>query len=100
MRLAGTYSPLRIGDYPTTLTYSQPGVAVKTDKSLNLLLPILAQPIVQKIVTGSVLGIETVLIKDVQQNSFGTSLKGSITNAGPCASLSPSCYNVNILQRR
>ena len=78
------------GEYPTTLTYSQSDVEIKTDDSLNLLLPILAQPIVQKIVTGSVLGIETVLIKDVQQNSFGTSLKGSITNAGPCASLSLS----------
>ena len=45
--------------------------------------------IVQTIVSGSVLGIETVLIKDVQENSFGTSLKGSITNAGPCTSSSP-----------
>lgn len=60
-------------------------MAIKTDSSLNLLLPILAQPIVQKIVGGSVLGIETVLIKDVQETSFGTALKGSITNAGPCA---------------
>ena len=73
------------------MSYTQPDVAIKTDSSLNLLLPILAQPIVQKIVTGSVLGIETVLIKDVQENSFGTSLKGSITNAGPCRFSSRSC---------
>ncbi|KAI9066059.1 hypothetical protein FKP32DRAFT_1566723 [Trametes sanguinea] len=72
-----------IGDYATTLQYTQPNVETKTDKSLNLILPILAQPIVQKIVSGSVLGIDTVIIKDVQQNSFGTSLKGSITQAGP-----------------
>ena len=74
------------GDYPTTLTYVQPDVQTKTDKSLHLLLPILAQPIVQKIVSGSVLGIETVLIKDIKENSFVTSLKGSITDAGPCSS--------------
>ncbi|CDO73852.1 hypothetical protein BN946_scf185016.g9 [Trametes cinnabarina] len=72
-----------IGDYATTLQYTQPNVTTKTDKSLNLILPILAQPIVQKIVSGSILGIDTVIIKDVQQNSFGTSLKGSITQAGP-----------------
>ncbi|RDX40651.1 hypothetical protein OH76DRAFT_1365915 [Lentinus brumalis] len=74
---------VNIGDYATTLTYTQPDVEVKTDQSLNFLLPILAQPIVQKIVDGSVLGIETVLIKDIKENSFGTSLKGSIRNAGP-----------------
>ncbi|KAH9934026.1 uncharacterized protein BXZ73DRAFT_100865 [Epithele typhae] len=72
-----------IGDYPTTLSYTQPNVTIKTDESLNLILPVLAQPIVQNIVSGSVLGIETVVIKDVQENSFGTTLKGSITNAGP-----------------
>ena len=73
-------------DYPTTLTYVQPDVQTKTDESLHLLLPMLAQPIVQKIVSGSVLGIETVLIKDIKENSFVTSLKGSITDAGPCSS--------------
>ncbi|KAI0370690.1 hypothetical protein BV20DRAFT_966193 [Pilatotrama ljubarskyi] len=72
-----------IGDYATTLQYTQADVETKTDKSLNMILPILAQPIVQKIVSGSVLGIETVVIKDVQEKSFGTSLKGSITQAGP-----------------
>lgn len=77
------------GDYATTLAYSQPDVQIKTDESLHLILPILAQPIVQTIVSGSVLGIETVLIKDIKENSFGTTLKGSITQAGPCTS--PSC---------
>ncbi|RPD52194.1 hypothetical protein L227DRAFT_623401, partial [Lentinus tigrinus ALCF2SS1-6] len=74
---------VNIGEYATTLSYTQPDVEIKTDKSLNLLLPILAQPIVQKIVDGSVLGIEMVLIKDIKEDSFGTSLKGSIKNAGP-----------------
>ena len=49
-------STVTIGQYTTELTYSQPGVNTTTDQSLNLLLPILAQPIVQKIVDGSGLG--------------------------------------------
>ncbi|OJT10827.1 hypothetical protein TRAPUB_12696, partial [Trametes pubescens] len=72
-----------IGEYPTTLQYTQTDVETKTDKSLNNILPVLAQPIVQKIVSGSILGIETVVIKNIQEKSFGTSLKGSITQAGP-----------------
>lgn len=42
-----------MGDYKTTLKYTQPGVPTKTDESLNLILPVLAQPIVQKVVSGS-----------------------------------------------
>ncbi|TFK54041.1 hypothetical protein OE88DRAFT_1732763 [Heliocybe sulcata] len=76
-------SVVNIGDYQTTLEYSQQGLPTVTDDSLNLLLPILAQPIVQKIVTGSTLGIDTVVITNPQQTSFGTRLTGSITNAGP-----------------
>lgn len=45
-----------IGDYNTQLEYSQEDVPVGTDDSLNMLLPVLAAPIVQKIVTGSNLG--------------------------------------------
>ena len=79
------------GDYSTSLTYSQPAVVTTTDDSLNLLLPILAQPIVQKIVDASLLGyvardlclptyehlsrissprVNNVLIKDPAQDSF------------------------------
>ncbi|ESK92921.1 hypothetical protein Moror_8994 [Moniliophthora roreri MCA 2997] len=72
-----------IGDYNTQLTYTQSTVPTNTDESLNLILPVLAQPIVQKIVSGATLGISTVLIKDPQQNSFSTQLRGSIANAGP-----------------
>jgi hypothetical protein len=87
------------GDFVTALTYSQTGVPVLTDSSLNLLLPVLAQPIVQvrswqgppeaglkrpqKIVDGAVLSVDTILITDPQLNSFGTTLTGSITNSGP-----------------
>ncbi|KAF9562767.1 hypothetical protein CPC08DRAFT_361960 [Agrocybe pediades] len=74
---------LQIGDYKTTLQLSQPGIPTATDESLSLILPILAAPIVQKIVDESVLGIETVLIVNPEQGSFQTKLKGSITNAGP-----------------
>jgi hypothetical protein len=38
------------------LTYVQKGVPTQTDETLNLLLPILAGPIVQKVVDGVVLG--------------------------------------------
>ncbi|KAF9051008.1 hypothetical protein BDZ89DRAFT_1056905 [Hymenopellis radicata] len=76
-------SEVTIGDYRTTLTYTQDGVVTGTDDTLDYILPVLAQPIVQKIVTGSVLGIDSVLISDPQQSSFVTTLKGSITDAGP-----------------
>ncbi|KAI9463679.1 hypothetical protein BJY52DRAFT_1404720 [Lactarius psammicola] len=74
---------LQIGDYKTTLQYTQPSIPTSTDQTLNLLLPILAQPIVQKIVSGSILGVNNVLITDPIANSFGTKLSGSITQAGP-----------------
>ncbi|KIJ51406.1 hypothetical protein M422DRAFT_244581 [Sphaerobolus stellatus SS14] len=76
-------SAVSIGDYATSLQFTQSSVPVKTDESLNMLLTILAQPIVQKIITGSELSINTVIISNPQQTSFVTALKGSITNAGP-----------------
>ncbi|KAG1742190.1 hypothetical protein EDB19DRAFT_1702736 [Suillus lakei] len=76
-------SQLTIGDYATTLSYTQTDVPISTDSSLNLILPILAKPIVQKVVGGSVLGVESVLITNPQETTFGTQLNGSITNAGP-----------------
>ena len=76
-------SAVTIGSYNTNLEYTQTDVPVNTDSTLNYLLPILAQPIVQKIVDGSVLGISTVTISDPQEESFGTALVGNITNAGP-----------------
>jgi hypothetical protein len=45
-----------IGDYPTTLTYTQKRVPTITDQSLHLLLPVLAKPIVQKVIDGAALG--------------------------------------------
>ncbi|KAG1762129.1 hypothetical protein EDD22DRAFT_1029175 [Suillus occidentalis] len=68
-------SQLMIGDYATTLTYTQTDVPISTDSSLNLILPI---------------SVESVLITNPQEMSFGTcqsvmstQLNGSITNAGP-----------------
>ncbi|KAJ7928639.1 hypothetical protein B0H13DRAFT_1968281 [Mycena leptocephala] len=72
-----------IGDYQTSLTYSQNSLPTKTDNSLDFILPVLAKPIVQKIVGGSLLGLDTVLISDAKQSSFTSQLKGAITNAGP-----------------
>lgn len=72
-----------IGEYATHLTYSQNSVPTDTDDSLDYLLPILARPIVEKIVDGSILGIDFVIITDPKEDSFTTDLVGSITNAGP-----------------
>ncbi len=65
-RLVSVFYPVRtfdgrnpesmaVGDYKTTLRYTQPTVPIKTDDTLNLLLPVLAKPVVQKIVSGSAL---------------------------------------------
>ncbi|KAL1735691.1 hypothetical protein EV714DRAFT_280260 [Schizophyllum commune] len=72
-----------IGEYETHLTYAQEGLPTKTDDSLDYLLPILARPIVEKIVDGAALGIETVLITDPKEDTFTAALVGTITNAGP-----------------
>ncbi|KAK0542857.1 hypothetical protein OC846_006614, partial [Tilletia horrida] len=72
-----------VGDYPTNLTISQLDVPLNTDSSLNKLLPVLAGPIVQKLVDQAVIAIDTVIIQDPQETEFGTTLTGSITNAGP-----------------
>lgn len=76
-------SQVSIGEYNTTLSYVQQAVPISTDSSLNLILPILAKPIVQKIVDASILGVDTVLISDPAEVSFTSALIGSITNAGP-----------------
>ncbi|KAF9484472.1 hypothetical protein BDN70DRAFT_122528 [Pholiota conissans] len=74
---------LIIGEYPTTLKFSQTSLPTQTDKSIDYILPVIAAPIVQKVVAGSVLGLDTVLIINPGLNSFKTHLKGSITNSGP-----------------
>lgn len=72
-----------IGNYQTTLQYVQNTVSTATDNSLNFILPVLAQPIVQRIVDSSALEISSVLITNPQQSSFGTRLQGKLSNAGP-----------------
>jgi len=69
------------GDYKTTLDFSQPGVPTATDNSLDFILPVLAAPIVQKIVGGASLGLDTVLILNPEQNAFRAfSSQSSIQN--------------------
>ncbi|KAJ3868577.1 hypothetical protein EV359DRAFT_77557 [Lentinula novae-zelandiae] len=72
-----------IGEYNAVLNYFQSSLPTETDDSLDFILPILAKPIVQKIVGGAGLGIDAVLISDPEQSSFNTALNGSINNAGP-----------------
>ncbi|PWN18638.1 hypothetical protein BCV69DRAFT_252553, partial [Microstroma glucosiphilum] len=76
-------SEVNIGEYPTTITFSQSDVALGTDDTLDILLPVLALPIVQKIVDNAILNIERVTILNPQQNTFTVSLQGTITNSGP-----------------
>lgn len=76
-------STVNIGQYETFLSYTQPGVPAYTDSTLTLLLPVLAQPIVQKIVDEAILGVDTVLISNPTNTAFTTGLTGSIRNAGP-----------------
>lgn len=90
----GLVATLDVGGYLSDLTYSQSQVAVKTDQTLNFLLPVLARPIVQTIVDGSVLGFNTLLITNAKESSFDVEISGGITNAGPCEHLffSPRVY--------
>ncbi|GAA95808.1 hypothetical protein E5Q_02465, partial [Mixia osmundae IAM 14324] len=76
-------SVVSIGQFTTDLTYTQPDVPVVTDATLNLLLPVLALPVVQRIVDAATLAVDTVTITNPLLNSFGTGLTGSITNSGP-----------------
>lgn len=76
-------SSTQIGDYTADLTFVQTNVPLKTDASLNLLLPVLAKPIVQKIVDAAVLELNRVTIINPQAMSFTTQLEGAITNSGP-----------------
>ncbi|KAJ9479823.1 hypothetical protein PHBOTO_003303 [Pseudozyma hubeiensis] len=76
-------SDATIGDYSTTLTFAQQNVPLGTDVTLNKLLPVLAGPIVQKIVDNAILNIDRVTILNPQQNTFQTALQGTITNSGP-----------------
>ncbi|GAA5897781.1 hypothetical protein JCM8208_000260 [Rhodotorula glutinis] len=76
-------SAVKIGEYTTSLTYSQPNVPAYTDSTLTLLLPVLARPIVQKIVDEAALNIDTVMIRDPTNNAFTAGLVGSIRNSGP-----------------
>lgn len=76
-------SASNIGDYQTELTFAQTDVALKVDQTIHMLLPVLAKPIVQKIIDGSILAIKNVVILDPKPTSFVTAMKGSITNSGP-----------------
>ena len=74
---------LTVGSYSTTLTFPQQNVALKTDQSLDILLPMLARPLVQKIVDGAVLAVQSVVIINPQPKSFQARLKGTLRHSGP-----------------
>ncbi|MCO5588347.1 hypothetical protein L7F22_042302 [Adiantum nelumboides] len=76
-------SDATIGDYGTTLTFSQSQVPLGTDQTLFKLLPVLAKPIVQRIVDGAILNIDRVTITEARPTGFTAQLQGALTNAGP-----------------
>ncbi|KAG2752775.1 hypothetical protein P692DRAFT_20871091 [Suillus brevipes Sb2] len=98
--LSITYSSAGAGDYATTLSYTQTDVPISMDSSLNLILLILAKPTYRaedcRWEHPGVINLcffvanccwccsmESVLIIDPQETTFGTQLNGSIMNAGP-----------------
>lgn len=72
-----------IGEYGTTLTFTQNNVPLGTDETLFLLLPPLALPIVQRIVDSAVLNVDRVTITTATPTGFTAALQGALTNAGP-----------------
>ena len=76
-------SACKIGDFETDISFVQRNVKLITDDSIEMLLPVLAKPIVQKIIDGAVLVVDTATIVDPKAKSFGTKLKGKIFNSGP-----------------
>lgn len=78
-------STVEIGQYVTDLQYSQTGVACSTDSSIDYLIPVVGQPIVQAIVNGASLVFNSVVIWNPTTSSFNTWLTGAITGTGPMA---------------
>lgn len=72
-----------IGDYTIDITFLQSNVKLITDDSLHKLLPVLAKPIVQKIIDGASLSISQITILNPKAKSFQVHLEGSIANSGP-----------------
>ncbi|SGY79107.1 BQ5605_C008g05044 [Microbotryum silenes-dioicae] len=72
-----------LGEYVTKLSFTQKNVPAVTDSSLTMLLPVLARPIVQKIVDEAILAITTVTIANPSNTAFTAGLVGAINNAGP-----------------
>ncbi|RUS16102.1 hypothetical protein BC937DRAFT_91614, partial [Endogone sp. FLAS-F59071] len=78
-------STVEIGQYVTDLQYSQTGVDCSTDSSVDYLIPVVGQPIVQAIVNSASLVFNNVVIWNPTTSSFNTWLTGAITGTGPMA---------------
>ncbi|KAI8975148.1 hypothetical protein BDF20DRAFT_822209 [Mycotypha africana] len=76
-------SGIDIGQYSNDLAFSQRDVAIASDSSVTMLIPIVGQPIVQQIVDGSVLSFDTIILSAPTNNDFTVQMKGKIANAGP-----------------
>ncbi|KAG0335580.1 hypothetical protein BG004_008396 [Podila humilis] len=72
-----------VGEYPTSLTLTQPGVPTVTDDTILKLLPIVGRPIAQSIVDLATLSFTSVMINNPAETDFTTNINGLIGNTGP-----------------
>ncbi|KAI9005448.1 hypothetical protein CLU79DRAFT_841094 [Phycomyces nitens] len=76
-------SIVEMGQYSTSLAFSQTSVHTIVDETIGILIPIVGQPIVQQIVDGSVLGFDSIVMSAPTESGFKVQMKGSITGTGP-----------------
>ncbi|KAI8873166.1 hypothetical protein GQ42DRAFT_118311 [Ramicandelaber brevisporus] len=76
-------SNIQVGKYKTQINLIQKDLLISTDDSMRFLIPKVARPIVQKIVNGAVMGVDTVFMHEAKETSAKVQMAGSITNSGP-----------------
>ncbi|KAI8071002.1 hypothetical protein BC940DRAFT_345216 [Gongronella butleri] len=78
---------LKVGDYVTTLAFTQTGVPVGAGPSVLNLLSIVALPLLTQILNGANMAFESVILSNPTEANAQAQIVGSITNAGPLAAL-------------
>ncbi|KAI8872894.1 hypothetical protein GQ42DRAFT_118751 [Ramicandelaber brevisporus] len=72
-----------IGTYKTKLEFVQTSVPLKTGESMTRLVPIIARPLVSKLLSKAVMGLDSALIHSPTDSGAQAKMKGSVTEAGP-----------------
>ncbi|KAI8814501.1 hypothetical protein BJ742DRAFT_703861 [Cladochytrium replicatum] len=76
-------SSLKVGDYSTTLSFSQSGVPAATDSSVLKLVGAIGTPLVQYLVGLSTLTFSSAELRDLSDSGFPLKTIGRIANTGP-----------------